>query len=195
MKDALSRAARYHAVRFYDSDRSLAHIVGGLLADGLTERSPAVVIATAAHRAAIVRELVARQHDVVELQRAGDLLLLDAQNTLDTLMSNGTVEDAKFNDVVCGIVRTACRGRVDCTVRAYGELVDLLWKNGRQDSAVRLEMLWNQLTISEPFSLLCGCAMGHCFNDARFNEVRRLHTHVISADGTSEHVAGAASCI
>lgn len=189
MKDALPRPARYHAVRFYESDRSLADIVGRFLSDGLTEGNPAVVIATAAHRAAIVRELVARHHDVVELQRAGDLLLVDAQKTLDSFMSKGKVEDAKFKDVVCGILRTACRQRVDCTVRAYGELVDLLWREGQQDSAVRLEMLWNRLAVSEPFSLVCGYAMGQFYKDARFNEVCGQHTHVISADGTSERVA------
>ena len=189
MKDAFARPARYHAVRFYESDRSLADIVGRFLSDGLTEGNPAVVIATAAHRAAIVRELVARHHDVVELQRAGDLLLVDARNTLDTFMSDGKVEDAIFKDVVCGILRRAHRDRVNCTVRAYGELVDLLWRNGQQDSAVRLEVLWNHLMVSEPFSLLCGYAMGHFYKDPRFNEVCGQHTHVISADGTSGRVA------
>ncbi len=30
-------------------------------------------------------------------------------------------------------------------VRAYGEMVDLLWKDGNVDGAVQLEALWNEL--------------------------------------------------
>lgn len=160
MDDAVSGAVRRHAVCFYESDRSLADIVARFLSDGLTEGNPAVVIATAAHRAAIVRELVLRRHDVVELQRAGDLLLIDGQNTLQTFMSNGRLDDHAFKEVVGAILRRACRNRVNCTVRAYGEMVDLLWRDGQQDSAVRLETLWDELAVSEPFSLLCGYAKG-----------------------------------
>ena len=189
MNDALSHQSKYHAVRFYESDRSLAAIVGKFLSDGLHEGQPAVVIATAAHRAAIVRELVARRHDVVEVQRAGDLLLVDAQHTLDTFMSNGTVEDIRFKNVVRGILKTAYRDRVDCTVRAYGELVDLLWSDGQQDSAIRVEVLWNSLALSESFSLVCGYARDQCHDHARLSDIRGQHTHVISADGPSDRVA------
>ena len=184
----LSCHARYHAVRFYESDRSLAAIVGKFLSDGLNDGHPAIVIAIAAHRAAIVRDLVTRRHDVVELQRTGALLLVDAQNTLDTFMSNGNVEDTKFKDVVSGILRAGCRDRVDRVVRVYGELVNLLWCDGQQDSAVRVEGLWNSLAASESFSLVCGYAMGQRHKKARLDEICGQHTHVISADGTLERV-------
>jgi hypothetical protein len=161
----------YHAVRFYESDKSLAQIVAAFLNDGLAENHPAIVVATAAHRAAILRELVRSGRDVVQLQRSGDLVLLDAQDTLDTFMTNGKPDGARFQDAMCGVIKRACGARTNCTVRIYGEMVDILWKAGKHEAAVRLETLWNQLGTTEAFSLLCGYAMGSFYKDVRFDEV------------------------
>jgi hypothetical protein len=191
MKDAvpLPLTAQHHAVRFYDNDKSLAQIVAQFLSDGLAAGNPGIVVATPAHRAAILRELVTKSLDVVQLQRSHDLVMLDAQETLSMFMANGNPEAQAFENSMCEVIKTACRGRPDCTVRIYGEMVDVLWKNGHQDAAIRLEMLWNHLANTEAFSLLCGYAMGHFYKDANFQEVCRHHTHVVSADGGMSAVA------
>ena len=186
---AQAGAPGYHAVRFYESDRSLAAIVANFLGEGIADGQPAIVVATAAQRAAIVRALVAKDFDVVHLKRSNNLLLVDAERTLDMFMTNGEVDAVRFRDVMCGILTEVCRDRPNCTVRIYGQMVDVLWKDGQQEAAVRLEMLWNQLGTSERFSLLCGYAMGHFFKDVAFQKVCAQHTHIVSADGTSERVA------
>jgi len=68
-------------------------------------------------------------------------------------------------------------------------MVDVLWKSGQKEAAIRLEILWNQLANTQAFSLLCGYAMGHFYKDANFQEVCRHHTHVVSADGEMSAVA------
>ena len=181
--------ARHHAVRFYENDKSLAHIVAKFLSDGLAAGSPAIVVATPAQRGAFVRELAVRSLDVVQLQRSDDLILLDAQDTLATFMTNGKPVAEEFTNSMCEIIRRACRGRANRTVRIYGQMVDLLWKGGEKEAAIRLEMLWNQLANTEAFSLLCGYAMGHFYKDAHFDEICRHHTHVVSADGEVAAVA------
>jgi hypothetical protein len=115
--------------------------------------------------------------------------LLDAQDTLATFMTNGKPVAEAFKNSMCEVIRRACRGRANCTVRIYGQMVDLLWKNGEQEAAIRLEMLWNQLANTEAFSLLCGYAMGHFYKDANFAEICSHHTHVMSADGEAAAVA------
>ena len=191
MKDAafLPLTAQHHAVRFYDNDKSLAQIVAQFLSDGLAAGNPGIVVATPAHRGAILKELVARSLDVVELQRSHDLLLLDAQETLSVFMKNGELAAEAFENSMCDVITKVCRGRPDCTVRIYGQMVDVLWKNGQQAAAIRLEMLWNQLANTQAFSLLCGYAMGHFYKDANFQEICRHHTHVVSADGEMSAVA------
>jgi DcmR-like sensory protein len=181
--------AQHHAVRFYENDKSLAQIVAQFLNDGLAAGNPGIVVATPAHRGAILKELVAKSLDVVQLQRSHDLVLLDAQETLSIFMTNGKPEAEAFKNSMCEVIKTACRGRPNCTVRIYGQMVDVLWKNGQQEAAIRLEMLWNQLANTQAFSLLCGYAMGHFYKDANFQEVCRHHTHVVSADGEMSAVA------
>jgi len=182
-------ATQYHAVRFYENDRSLAQIVAKFLSDGFAAGNPGIVVATPAHRGAILRELVAKSLDVVQLQRSHDLVLLDAQETLSLFMANGKPQGEAFTNSMCEVIKTACGGRPNCTVRIYGQMVDLLWKDGQQEAAIRLETLWNQLATTQAFSLLCGYAMGPFYKDANFQEVCRHHTHVVSADGEMSAVA------
>jgi DcmR-like sensory protein len=187
MSNSLSPA--YHAVRFYENEKSLSQIVADFLAEGLADGHPAIVVAAASQRAAIVRELVARSLDVVRLQRANDLVLLDGKDTLATFMKDGTIDVEAFRTMMCETIKLACRGRVDCTVRIYGQMVDILWQEGQQDAALSLEMLWNQLAQTQAFSLLCGYAMGHFYKDAHVDDVCGHHTHVISANGKRPRVA------
>jgi len=67
----------------------------------------------------------------------------------------------------------------------YGQMVDLLWKDGKHDVAIRLEILWNQLANTQRFSLLCGYTVGSFYKDAHFDDVCGQHTHVVAADGTA----------
>jgi hypothetical protein len=82
-----------------------------------------------------------------------------------------------------------CRDRADGGARIYGQMVDVLWKEGRQDAAIRLELLWNELANAQPFSLMCGYAMGPFYKNASFDEICGHHTHVLSADGQPRAVA------
>lgn len=173
----------YHAVRFYENEKSLARIVATFLSDGFMSESPGIVVATPVFRGALLRELMARSLDVVQLQRSNGLLLLDAEDTLSAFMVNGEPDAGKFNDSMCEVIARACRGREDCTVRIFGQMVDVLWSTAKQDAAIHLEMLWNQLAKTEAFSLLCGYAMGHFVKDASRDTICSHHTHVVSADG------------
>jgi hypothetical protein len=176
----------YHAVRFYENEKSLAQMVADFLGDGVRIGEPAIIVATPSQRGAIVRELIVRGFDIVSLQRSGDLVLLDAEDTLSSFMRNGGLDAQAFTDAMCAVIAKACRGRTDCTVRIYGQMVDVLWQQGKHDIAIDLEVLWNQLACTQLFSLLCGYAMGSFYKDAHFAEVCAEHTHVVAADGTSE---------
>src|SRR5262249_45572701 len=81
--------APFHAVRFYESDEEICHVVSEFIAEGIEAGEPALVIATPAHRGGILDGLRRRDFDVNRLQASGDLLLLDAHDTLAALMVNG----------------------------------------------------------------------------------------------------------
>jgi hypothetical protein len=179
-----SEYGQFHAVRFYESRQSLAKMVGQFLGEGFVAGLPAVVIATPEHLDAIKSVLTMRFFDVARLEAAGDLIMADAEATLARFMVDGMPDPARFRDAITPLIERACRGRKDCVIRAYGEMVDVLWKAGHTVAAVRLETLWNQLAQSHAFALLCGYSMGHFYKDAAHQEICGLHTHVSSDPAT-----------
>jgi hypothetical protein len=176
----------FHAVKFYDTRESLCRIVAEFLGEGLVTRQPVVVLATPEHRAGILAELTARHFDVDKMQDLGDLLLLDAAETLSTFMVDGMPDDSLFVASMTHAIEQVSRGRSNCTIRAYGEMVDVLWKNGQDVAAIRLEMLWNKLAATHQFSLLCGYAMGTFYKDSSIADIHRQHSHVVIDQGLAE---------
>lgn len=167
-QDASSPPARAerHPIRFYDSDAALARLVAEFLHEGFDRSNPGIVIATASLRAAIIHELTGRSFDVVELQRSRHLLLLDANEILSTFMIDGRPEERKFERQMYRRIQSVCRGRAECTVRMFGQIIDILWQDGRHHAAIQLEMLWNQLARTETLSLLSVYTMGPFYRNA-----------------------------
>jgi hypothetical protein len=173
----------HHAVQFYGNDASLFTTVGGFISEGLVAGQPAVIIATASHRAAIVEQLTTRLIDVKEAERIGDLVLIDADEALSTFMIESGPDAESFERHIGGVIEKILNGRSRTVVRAYGEMVDVLWKEGRTEAAIKLEILWNKLATTYQFALLCGYSMGNFYKQAeQFQEVCRQHTHVLDTD-------------
>ncbi len=175
----------FHAVRFYDSDKSLCRIVAGYLGEGLAVGQPALVVATADHRRGILDELQARHFDIVRMHSAGDLLMLDARKMMSTFMVDGLPDPRLFAESALHTLERLRAGRKDITIRAYGEMVDLLWKDGLDTAAIQLETLWNKLARLDAFSLLCGYSTGNFYKDACVASICEEHTHVVGPDGTA----------
>ena len=173
----------HHAVQFYGDDSELFKTIGTFLSEGLVGGQPAIVIATPEHNAAIQDSLVAHLIDVARARHLGDLVILDADETLGTFMHNGMPDPVLFQRAIGDHLEQAIRGRSRTLVRAYGEMVDLLWRRGESEAAIRLEVLWNELASRHTFSLLCGYAIGNFSREAsKIEDVARQHTHVIGSD-------------
>jgi hypothetical protein len=177
-----SESGHFHAVRFYENKASLCRTVADFLGKGIGLGQPGLVIATPAHGEALLTELRARHLDVDAFRAAGDLLILDAREVLGTFMVDAMPDATLFHVHVPAAIDRLCRGRKDCTIRAYGEMVDVLWQDGLTAAAIRLEMLWNQLAMTHEFSLLCGYAMGSFYKDAGMRDICAQHSHVIPAE-------------
>jgi hypothetical protein len=176
-------SGHFHAVRFYESADALAVIVADFLAEGLASGWPAVVIATAEHWSLVAPHLVNRGFDLERIQARDDLVVVDAQKTLGSFMIDGAPDALLFRETVVPLIERACQGRRDGVIRAYGEMVDILWQAGQTVAAVKLEMLWNELARSHDFALLCGYSMGHFYKHAALDEVCAQHTHIVAASG------------
>jgi len=175
-------SGHFHAVRFYEDKASLCRTVADFLGEGFALGHPGMVIATPRHRDALLSELRSRHVDVDRVQSADDLLLFDAREVLATFMVEGMPDATLFKGDIPAAIARLCRGRKECTVHTYGEMVDVLWQDGLTAAAIRLEMLWNQLAMTHDFSLLCGYAMGNFYKHAGMRDVCAQHSHVIAAE-------------
>ncbi len=170
-----------HIVQFYEHEDFLHGVVADFLEPGFDGKVPMVVIATAAHRRAFLLALASRGHDVVSAQVSGLLTMLDARETLSKLMVAGRPDPDLFRQHVGSVVRAAVAKSPTGSVRAYGEMVDLLWRDENGTAAVQLEDLWNALGREHAFTLLCAYGISgfeRAEATAGFRSVCDVHSHV-----------------
>ena len=173
-------SGHFHGVQFYNDSDNLCRIVGDFIGEGLERGNLAVVIATPDHTTRIESCLRHRGADVDALKSQGHLVTLDANETLELFMADGMPNPGAFRRTLKQILTDVRRGREHCTIRAYGEMVDLLWKESREAAAIRLETLWNQLGSTHDFALLCGYSMGNFYKGAALDEIKGQHSHVVN---------------
>jgi len=178
----VKRALNLHAVYFYDDAESLSHMVAGFIGAGLVANQPALVIATPSHSAAILERLIAMAVEPEKRIEQGDLLMLDADEVLSRFMVEAMPDAQRFEDTMMKRVMTGLGANRARTIRAYGEMVDLLWKNDQQAAAISLEDLWNQFIATRKCSLLCGYSLGAVGEGTGFKKICDEHSHVVSAD-------------
>jgi hypothetical protein len=145
-----------HAVQVYDDVGDLARSVATFLAAGFASGAPAVVIATDNHWPHFAEELEARGWDPAELERTGRLCRADAGQLLNAFMEDGLPSPERFEQVVGALIDEASSRFPGHTVRAFGEMVDVLWRRREQQAALAVEELWRELSERRSFALLCG---------------------------------------
>jgi signal transduction histidine kinase len=77
-------------------------------------------------------------------------------------------------------------------VPAFGEMVAVLWAEGKREAAVQLEQLWSDFTRAHSVSLLCAYPLAHFSRseDQRlFSQICAEHSSVVPAEGFAELVA------
>jgi hypothetical protein len=179
------RAPQHHTVQFYENDTFLEAAVADYLAEGLRSGQVDVVIATPAHRESFAVRLKAKGIDPVAAVHSGRLVMHDARETLSTFMIQSTPNWERFVANVGTIIEGCIESSTRSSVRMYGEMVDLLWKDGNVEAALRLEEFWNVLQQRHSFGLMCAYAMGNfCkgIHSTGFDRVCQTHSHVFPTE-------------
>ena len=170
-----------HDVHFYHSDNALAESVIEFLADGIRVGQPIIVIATREHRRAFLDGLRAKNLDPDELFAGRVALWLDARDTLNSFMAGSMPSRELFNATVGSVFERILDKRHYLMVRAFGEMVDLLWKEGNFEGAIRLEQYWNELALIYKYSLLCAYSIDNFVAERGVAGLRRVCEHHTSA--------------
>jgi PAS domain S-box-containing protein len=146
-----------HIVQFYTDDGLLLDVLARFIGGAIAVGDASVVLATQAHHEGLAQRLKARGIDTAKAAGSGRYLALDAHETLAKVTVNGSLDEARFLDIISDILTRAGHA-AECKespLAVFGELVALLWAEGKPQAAIRVEQLWNDLAKTYNFSLLC----------------------------------------
>lgn len=176
-----------HGVQFYSQDKFLLQELSEYIGKALQTGNAAIVVATEQHRNGLLQWLTAQGLDVAGLLEKGRFIAMDAGQLLTSFMVDDRPSEDRFNEVVGTIVDRAlgCASGAEPRVAIFGEMVALLWVEGKTEAAIRLEQLWNRLAQRKSFSLFCAYPMS-CFSReedaARLLRVCNEHSAVIPTE-------------
>ncbi len=181
-----------HFAQLQSDPQALTDAVTLYLQTGLRRGNGVVVIATPAHTELFLTRLRDDGLDPARFIKSGQLELHDAELSLRKFMQHDMPDWEDFRRSVGAVferVRAFGRG----TTRAYGELVNVLWHEGKQEAAIRLEDYWNELARLYPFCLFCSYMLDvhheHSYNGP-LEEIGRTHSDILgTADDERFRVA------
>lgn len=168
-----------HLVQIYQDEGVFLDALEGFVAGGIKAGDGVVVIATPPHLASLNERLMARNVDMAAAVRVNQYLALDAEETLSKFMVMGWPDEDFFRAAVTDILHRA-KGE-NRRVRAFGEMVAILWARGNTGATVHLEHLWHRLCKEQSFSLFCAYPKIGFTRDvsASIKEICEAHSRVI----------------
>jgi DNA-binding NarL/FixJ family response regulator len=146
-----------HQVLFYSSEMVFLEGVTRFIATALRAGNAAIVLATKAHQDSLLERLKADGIDTDAALQHGTCILLDAADTLSTIMVNDLPDPARFFGSIGGLIKSAAKAAQSQqpNVVVFGEAEALLQAEGKPDAAIRIEQLVNNLADAYEVDILC----------------------------------------
>jgi signal transduction histidine kinase len=182
---------RQHDVQFYFDDQFLIKSLSAFVRHALDAGTSAIVVATRSHCVGLADQLRRDGTDLTSAIGHGRYIALDAADTLDRFMLNGSPDEFRFGESIGDMISCSARAALheNARVSIYGEMASILWQRRDTKGALRLEELWNQLSAHYSFHLLCGCPITSFDRETHTDLFWRIccqHDAVIPAEGFPE---------
>lgn len=146
-------APNNHFVQIYNEEDAFLDTLEGFVSGGLLSGDGVITIATGDHSRRLDQRLLCHGIDPNEERELGNYITLDAQETLDKFILEGMPDKAKFQETIGEVLKEARRHNP--RIRAFGEMVAILWAEGKDAATIQLESLWHDLCHEKDFSLFC----------------------------------------
>jgi hypothetical protein len=170
-----------HLVQIYEDDDVFLDTLAGFAGGGIRAGDGVIIIATAPHLEALGSRLTESGIDLAAAQEEDRYIPVDAEALLSRLVFRGWPDDYLFRQGVTELVtRAGSGGR---RVRAFGEMVAILWASGQTAATVRLEHLWQGICQNEGLSLFCAYPKCAFTEDAAVSiqGLCALHSRIVAA--------------
>jgi hypothetical protein len=170
-----------HVVQIYAEDSVFLDSLEGFVASALSRDEAAVVIATPAHLHGLEARLTRRGLDLQGAILEQRYIARSAEETLDRFMVEGWPDAALFQLAIHEILEAA-GGSGNRRIRAFGEMVAILWSRGQVAATLQLEALWSGMTRSHCFPLFCAYPRAvFTRNPVESLEcIRQIHSRVVA---------------
>lgn len=170
-----------HVVHIYGDDSVFLDALEGFVGAGLQAGEAGIVIATPLHIHGLEARLRGRGIDVEHARADGRLITCPADDTLDRFMVNDWPDEKLFLQTIRAVLDRA-RGPGNRKIRAFGEMVAILWSRGLIGATLQLEVLWNALIRDESFPLFCAYPRdGFTKNPVEsLADIRSLHSRAVA---------------
>ena len=147
-----------HEVAFYADSAAFVDGFTRVAQAALQVGNPVILIATDSHRSDILQKLKADAVDVDGALENGNLIQLDALETVATLMVNDVPDPDRCAKIVGDLVTKASKSAKGDHPRIAicGECAPTLLAEGNAEAAIRLEHLWDEITRKYCADTLCG---------------------------------------
>ncbi len=146
--------AHEHVVQVYQNADRFMDSLEDFVAEGLRGDDGVVVIATMAHL--FVLECRLRENPEFQfstLQARGRYVRLNAHEALWQFMVDGSPDERLFSAFVDRVIGNAGKG--GRPVRAFGEMVAVLWSQGNFEATRKLERIWHRVCQERGLALFC----------------------------------------
>ena len=175
-----------HVVQFYTDDAVLLDGLGALLGATLDADESVVAVMTRSHRTGLEKRLITQGIDTCEAMKNGRLAIFDADQALGQFMDAVGPSRERFLWQFGNIVRRAEAASLvkSRPVVVFGEMVAVLWAQKKYDAAIRLEELWNELSLTCSFYLCCAypaSGFGGTPRGEPYATICARHSEVVSA--------------
>jgi hypothetical protein len=174
-----------HLVQIYEDDRAFMDTLEGFVIGGLRAGESVITIATKVHQKRLDERLALRGVDVATARALDNYISADAEETLSRFMVSGWPNERLFQEAVTELLSRARKG--NRKVRAFGEMVAVMWARGQNGATVRLEHLWHSFCQAESFSLFCAYPRSGFTQNAvaSIQEICAAHSKVVSGNPPS----------
>lgn len=175
-----------HGVRFYESGPGALDSIAEFFTAEAGDDDALLLISRRSTFESVVSLLASGRYGPPV--RAERIHFVDAHEALGRIVHDGVLDPVRTHTMLVQLL-AEIRGRhASGTIRAFGEMVDVLCETGAFDSAVALEGIWSGLFLVEPqMAVLCGYALSRFregANAVQFHAICGRHTHCAAPSGT-----------
>ena len=169
-----------HLLQCWDTEDSLIDALEGFVSSGLRGGEGVVVIATATHLHEIEKRVRTHWLDIDRARWQGRYIPLLAPEVLRQFMGeDGAPDPERFAALGRKLVERAGANGTR-RVRVFGEMVGVLWGEGKIAAAIQLESLWKPFIHEQGTPLFCAYARSvFGSDDEAFRGVCERHTLVL----------------